>query len=391
MASTACKLCACTNFTPNQWRRTLCQKCYHGYSAHGSGKVQQWYIAKIEGPYSWEQCRHWMDSGYFPASDKILVCSIAANPTLDAAHAERPGVHAPFQLLSDAFPDGTTAFVPAELADKYKRSSSAGSGGKVTPASGAASVDGGGSSEPSNMVDPMLAKMKAGWMKSFFMGGTAWYFIDDSGVTQGPFDADTMSAWFAAGYFWSKGLKIGHQGWSTFIPLQTILDGEGKPQSIAALAAAAPSAAAPASVAGASSAASVSGSVHHAPVPSASAAVSHAAPAAAPVSASVPSLSMPNPAAANEWMYVDESGNVQGPFTGEQMAEWTAWGYFHAESKIRNVGAMPDGVFLPLGVLFPDPGPDATDEELDATAPFESECWKEVWRKHNASNISVRR
>lgn len=39
--SSACKLCNCTGFLPNQWRRTLCQKCYHGYSAHGSGAVKR--------------------------------------------------------------------------------------------------------------------------------------------------------------------------------------------------------------------------------------------------------------------------------------------------------------------------------------------------------------
>lgn len=34
-----CRLCNCKHFVPNQWRRTLCQTCYHGFSAHSVGLV----------------------------------------------------------------------------------------------------------------------------------------------------------------------------------------------------------------------------------------------------------------------------------------------------------------------------------------------------------------
>jgi len=68
-----------------------------------------------------------------------------------------------------------------------------------------------------------------------------------------------------------------------------------------------------------------------------------------------------------------------------QMAEWTEWGYFTDEVGIRNCGLMPEGVFLPLGDMFPDPGPDADDEAVAATAPFESDYWIGVWRKHLAA------
>ncbi len=37
--SSACKLCSCPEFKPNQWHRTLCNRCYHGFSAHGSGRT----------------------------------------------------------------------------------------------------------------------------------------------------------------------------------------------------------------------------------------------------------------------------------------------------------------------------------------------------------------
>jgi len=96
-----------------------------------------------------------------------------------------------------------------------------------------------------------------------------------------------------------------------------------------------------------------------------------------PAAAASPSAAHGGPALDDAWQYIDESGAVQGPFASRAMAEWTSFGYFTEDVQIRHCGGlMPEGSFLPLGALFPDPGPGATEEELDATAPFESDCWR---------------
>lgn len=85
----------------------------------------------------------------------------------------------------------------------------------------------------------------------------------------------------------------------------------------------------------------------------------------------------------DEWEYVDESGNVQGPFTSAQMATWTEYGYFTYEVLVRNVGYMPRGTMLPMGTLFPEPSEHASPQEVEAATPFRSSSsWLPAWRAH---------
>lgn len=43
-----------------QWRKTLCQTCFHGKSAHSQDTdAGLWYFARVEGPFSWEQMRQY--------------------------------------------------------------------------------------------------------------------------------------------------------------------------------------------------------------------------------------------------------------------------------------------------------------------------------------------
>ena len=44
-------MCTCYKFEPNQWRRSLCKNCHHGFSAHASDVDDggQWYFAKVRG------------------------------------------------------------------------------------------------------------------------------------------------------------------------------------------------------------------------------------------------------------------------------------------------------------------------------------------------------
>ena len=35
------------------------------------------------------------------------------------------------------------------------------------------------------------------------------------------------------------------------------------------------------------------------------------------------------------WLYLDASGNIQGPFSSEEMASWARYGFFKPELKIK--------------------------------------------------------
>ena len=53
------------------------------------------------------------------------------------------------------------------------------------------------------------------------------------------------------------------------------------------------------------------------------------------------------------WQYIDDNGEVQGPFSAEQMREWFQDGYFNAETKAK-LASRKDAAFVPLGKLFPE-------------------------------------
>lgn len=58
------------------------------------------------------------------------------------------------------------------------------------------------------------------------------------------------------------------------------------------------------------------------------------------------------------WLYLDDSGKVQGPFHATQMREWFLDSYFNAETKAR-LASRTDAEFVPLGILFGQDGADA--------------------------------
>lgn len=66
-------------------------------------------------------------------------------------------------------------------------------------------------------------KAKLPWMTKYFGKGQNWYFIDAQGEPQGPFPPENMSNWFKAGYFWNKELMICHEGWESYVSLDSIM------------------------------------------------------------------------------------------------------------------------------------------------------------------------
>jgi tubby-related protein 1 len=53
------------------------------------------------------------------------------------------------------------------------------------------------------------------------------------------------------------------------------------------------------------------------------------------------------------WVYRDDLGNVQGPFTAEQMRAWFQDGYFNAETIVK-LATEGDDAWVELGLLFPE-------------------------------------
>jgi len=72
-------------------------------------------------------------------------------------------------------------------------------------------------------LSPSVARTRANDMGRFFRSGNAWYFIDSSGKTQGPFSGEQMDAWFRAGYLWQKSLLIAQHGESAYHTLEALL------------------------------------------------------------------------------------------------------------------------------------------------------------------------
>lgn len=53
------------------------------------------------------------------------------------------------------------------------------------------------------------------------------------------------------------------------------------------------------------------------------------------------------------WVYKDDMGNAQGPFSSTQMRDWFQDGYFNAETKVK-LAHLGDDAFVELGLLFPE-------------------------------------
>jgi len=137
-----------------------------------------------------------------------------------------PGSAVPFRLMSEAFPDPTRSFIPKDsperplrssgivrqLSDQVTAAASATTGASSAPTSSHTSGDAaatlddddGGDGEPVNIdaIPPSVAKARADDMGRLFSTGTAWYFVDSSEKTQGPYSGAQMDAWFRAGCGW---------------------------------------------------------------------------------------------------------------------------------------------------------------------------------------------
>ncbi len=66
-------------------------------------------------------------------------------------------------------------------------------------------------------------KAKLPFVSQYFQQGRRWYFIDAHGQVQGPFTADNMCSWYKAGYFWNRELQICHEGWESYVTIESIV------------------------------------------------------------------------------------------------------------------------------------------------------------------------
>lgn len=80
------------------------------------------------------------------------------------------------------------------------------------------------------------------------------------------------------------------------------------------------------------------------------------------------------------WVYLDDMGLVQGPFSSKQMRDWFQDGYFNEFSKVK-LANSGDDLFMQLGLLFPEgqgaflsegdqAGAKARQREIDAQGSF---------------------
>jgi hypothetical protein len=72
-------------------------------------------------------------------------------------------------------------------------------------------------------MDPVDMKAKLPFVSQYFQQGRRWYFIDAHGQVQGPFTADNMCSWYKAGYFWNRELQICHEGWESYVTIESIV------------------------------------------------------------------------------------------------------------------------------------------------------------------------
>ncbi|KAH9261072.1 hypothetical protein BASA81_000776 [Batrachochytrium salamandrivorans] len=63
------------------------------------------------------------------------------------------------------------------------------------------------------------------------------------------------------------------------------------------------------------------------------------------------------------WMYLDDQGEVQGPFASGQMRDWFLDSYFNAQTKVKLATRPGEVPFVPLGALFPGDGSDSFTSE----------------------------
>jgi len=275
---------------------------------------------------------HWVTAGHLNPA-KMLVRRLA--------EAGEPS--AEFVPLSSVFRDQSVAFVPAGMdADAWgelARSLAAEDG--ATPAAPRAAriadespspggrANAGGEAAPAAGTPPAFGKAEirdvAEAVRAYFCEGNAWYYTDEAGDQHGPFLGAKMSDWFEAGYLWQRQLQVGHEGWPSFTSLEEVVttavaalsgedehrDGEGG-----------------AAGAGPGSGAGLGAASDQGSAAAASAAVDDDA-----------------------FEYVDDEGQVQGPFSRSLIEQWVLEEMLPADLRMRPVSGH-GGQWSNVAALF---------------------------------------
>eukprot|EP00808_Paulinella_micropora_P011743 g42926.t1 len=139
---------------------------------------------------------------------------------------------------------------------------------------------------------------------------TQWLYIDDEGLSQGPFPRSDMAAWFTAGYF-TAATKVKLASEPASVPFKPVsertdCDFVEKP--------------------------------------------AQEQPAPAAEEKGKEQEQSQDVADEVEWMYIDQQGAEQGPFPHEDMADWYEAGFFLPSTMVKKFvkGVVKDATFLPI-------------------------------------------
>ncbi len=304
-----------------------------------------WYYAKVEGPFSWEQMRHWHEAGSLRQSRIQHLRQLATLRDYFTGYFKNARLlvrtkaeGSQWSLLDDTFPDAKTAFLPAEALEEAQQI------GAEPEAIGniLEEVD-------ENQLLPEELKAAEENMTRYFQQGDNWFFIDAEGETQGPFPGKSMTSWYKSRYFWNKTLLIGHFGWDAFCTLEEVMaqaaeidwDEYEAEQAAADDGAASPQAADD----------QAEYSAAQSPEPAADAGAGGDAEDVAGGAHEEPEDDEGGDAVvdSSQWQYIDESGSEQGPFAGSDMRAWFAYEYFDAQTRVK----LPHwDEYIPVSALF---------------------------------------
>ena len=146
-------------------------------------------------------------------------------------------------------------------------------------------------------------------------GELDWFYVDNRGFERGPFSTSQMRHWHQQGFFTYNRcpVRAAHQPPGTALPIHFFPT--PPPFTLSEKAAIAVEAAMRAELTAATAP----------PSPQ---------PSAPPTRAGAP----PQPGLEERWLYIDGSGQRQGPFTTEQMAGWYGEGYITRAIQVKQVG-----------------------------------------------------
>lgn len=137
---------------------------------------------------------------------------------------------------------------------------------------------------------------------------TDWYYTDRSGVERGPFSTSLMRHWHLKGYFTYNDcpIRAAHMPTSTSAPLRL----QSKPPDFVL--------------------------PTHQPAATHTATTTNTATTAA--AAGSASVHQQRAQSAEQWLYIDSSGQQQGPFSEVAMSQWWRAGYLPAATQVKLAG-----------------------------------------------------